>query len=104
MNTPTNNTIYDKYAMTLFHQLPQGIKENILYTLEDLVEKYHTDNKPLFEQRLGLLNKPMRKTVTIDQLATEQNYKGFDNEKANKIIKDLALEEPIEELLKVLSR
>ena len=61
MKTPTNNTIYDKYAMTLFHQLPQGIQENILYTLEDLVEKYHTDNKPLFEQRLALLNKPIRK-------------------------------------------
>ncbi len=104
MKTPTNNTIYDKYAMTLFHQLPQGIQENILYTLEDLVEKYHTDNKPLFEQRLALLNKPIRKTVTIEQLATEQNYKGFDNEKANKIIKDLALEEPIEELLKTLTK
>ncbi len=104
MEITANNSMYDKYVITLLHQLPQGIKENILYTLEDLVEQYHTDNKPLFEQRLGLLNKPMRKTVTIDQLATEQNYKGFDSEKANKIIKDLALEEPIEELLKVLSK
>ena len=43
--------------------------------------------------------KPMRKHVTIEELAKEQNYQGTDWDKLNAIARDMAIEEPIELLL-----
>ena len=70
----------------------------------------HKQTKPLTvnEKLLATLSvndplraflKPMRKHVTIEELAKEQNYKGTDWDKLNAIARDMAIEEPIELLL-----
>ncbi len=43
--------------------------------------------------------KPLRKTLDIETLKKEQNYQGANKEKIERIIQEMAIEEPIEVLL-----
>ena len=43
--------------------------------------------------------KPVRKTITLEELIIEQNYKGTDWTKLNAMAKELDIQEPIELLL-----
>lgn len=43
--------------------------------------------------------KPIKSTITIEELIKEQNYKGTDWNKLNAIAENMAIQEPIEVLL-----
>jgi predicted HTH domain antitoxin len=43
--------------------------------------------------------KPIRSTITIEDLIKDQNYQGTNWDKLNKIAQNMAIEEPIEVLL-----
>lgn len=58
------------------------------------------DNFPAEDADLDQLVKPMRDTLDIDQLKVEQNYQGFNRAKTEQLIKEIDLQEPLEELLK----
>ena len=69
--------------------------------LEDLFQKngysekdFRLDNDPLREAI-----KPIKSTITIEELIKEQNYKGTDWNKLNAIAENMAIQEPIEILL-----
>ncbi len=47
--------------------------------------------------------KPLRKNITLDEILTEQKFKGFDRKKLDKLIEEIAIEEPIEDLLALLN-
>ena len=53
---------------------------------------------------LGLMNlmKPMRENLAIEELIREQNYMNPTEEELEKIISEVKIEEPIEELLKMI--
>lgn len=53
--------------------------------------KYIEENKDIF--------KGIRDSVTIEELAREQDYKGIDKEEFDKLVKELNIQEPIEDLL-----
>ena len=48
--------------------------------------------------------KPIRSNVSLEQIKKEQNYKPISYKEFRKIADELALEEPIEELLALLTK
>lgn len=55
--------------------------------LNELVEKYKTTIEPDFD---------------FEKIIKEQNYKGLDSKKMDKLIEEIDIEEPLEDLLKML--
>ena len=44
----------------------------------------------------------MREELDIEQLKLEQNYKGFNKEEVDQLIKEIDIQEPIEDLLRMV--
>jgi len=61
-------------------------------------------DKPTFEVRTKAddIIKPLRKTITLDSLLKEQQFKGFDRAAIDELIKEINVQEPIEALLGML--
>ncbi len=86
--------------MRKYHLVENIIKlsdERLLSQLEEMLHAYQTAR-----QSIRYLAKPMRTTLDIDQLVKEQNFKGVDKSKVDNLIEDMAIETPIEDLLKML--
>ena len=45
--------------------------------------------------------KPVREKITVEDLIHEQNYKGFDRAAFDKLVTELDIQDPIEELLAI---
>lgn len=71
--------------------------EEVLNKLELLLDEYSKGNLILME-----IVKPIRENLDVEQLKKEQNYQGFDKEEVDRLIKEIDLQEPIEELLKMI--
>lgn len=71
--------------------------EEVLNKLELVLDEYSRGNLILME-----IVKPIREKLDIEQLKKEQNYQGFDKEEVDRLIKEIDLQEPIEELLKMI--
>ena len=51
------------------------------------------------EHLIHQITRPMRETLTVEDLIREQNYKGFDRKGFDKLVAELDIQDPIEELL-----
>ena len=71
--------------------------EEVLNKLELVLKEYSKGNLILMD-----IVKPIREKLDIEQLKKEQNYQGFDKEEVDRLIKEIDLQEPIEELLKMI--
>ncbi len=71
--------------------------EKLLDKLEVLIKDY----KPVDDALFGLV-KPLREKLDIEQLKVEQNYSGFDPEEVEKIIQEMDIREPLDELLEMI--
>ena len=71
--------------------------EEVLNKLELVLNEYSRGNLILMD-----IVKPIREKLDIEQLKKEQNYQGFDKEEIDRLIKEIDLQEPIEELLKMI--
>ena len=71
--------------------------EEVLNKLELVLNEYSRGNLILME-----IIKPIREKLDIEQLKKEQNYQGFDKEEVDRLIKEIDLQEPIEELLEMI--
>ncbi len=70
--------------------------EEVLNKLELLLKEYSSGNATLME-----IVKPMSEELDIEQLKLEQNYKGFNKEEVDQLIKEINIQEPIEDLLRM---
>lgn len=70
-----------------------------LAAIEAAISGFHRRDD---EDVLRKLAKPMRKKLDIEELKREQNYKGPNKERLEQLIKELAIEEPLEDLLKMI--
>ncbi len=52
---------------------------------------------------LDELIKPMKKTISVETLVSEQNYEGIDKDKFENLVDELDIKESIEDLLKMLN-
>ena len=71
--------------------------EEVLNKLELVLNEYSRGNLILME-----IVKPIREKLDLEQLKKEQNYQGFDKEEVDRLIKEIDLQEPIEELLEMI--
>ena len=71
--------------------------ESLFVQLEDLIKESLTVSDPLLK-----IAKPIKKKLDIDQLIKEQNFKGFNKKKFDKLVKELNIQEPIEQLLEMI--
>lgn len=56
------------------------------------------------EELLAQITKPMKKTLDVEEMKREQNWKPVDIEELQEIIKQMDIQEPIELLLSQLSK
>ena len=54
------------------------------------------------ELLLKALSAPIRKKTDLNAIIKEQNYSGFNRKKFDKLIKEIDIQEPVEELIKML--
>jgi hypothetical protein len=71
--------------------------EEVLNKLNLVIDEYSKGNFILME-----VVKPIREKLDIEQLKKEQNYQGFDKGEVDQLIKEIDLQEPIEELLEMI--
>ena len=71
---------------------------------EGAIEKLEQILKEYAESRDSIrhLLKPMKQKLDVDQLVEEQNFQGVNTEKIEQLIKEINLEEPIEDLLEMI--
>ncbi len=81
----------------LIEEIMRTTDEQILGKFEEILKEYH--------QSMGSIKhlvKPTRSKTNVDQLVKEQGYKGVDKAKVDQLIEEINIEEPIEDLLKML--
>jgi len=71
--------------------------EEVLNKLDLVIDEYSRGNFILME-----IVKPIREKLDIEQLKKEQNYQGFDKDEVDQLIKEIDIQEPIEELLEMV--
>lgn len=71
--------------------------EEVLNKLALVLDEYARGHLVLME-----IIKPIRDKLDVEQLKKEQNYQGFDKEEVNRLIKEIDLQEPIEDLLEMI--
>lgn len=68
----------------------------------DKVEQ--TINDINHQAELDNIFKPMRESISVEELRKEQNYQGIDRDEFFRLIDELDIQEPIEDLLAMLSK
>ena len=81
----------------LIEQLMEVSDEDTLQNIEHIFSTYLNRVKSIKH-----LIKPTREKLNIDELIKEQNYKGADKSIIDNLVDEMAIEEPIEDLLKMI--
>lgn len=71
-------------------------------SLRRLRENIQEIKKQPTEKQLEMLEKlakPIRKKTDIDELIKEQNWKGVNREKFDRLVKEMDIKEPLEQLI-----
>ncbi len=87
----------DSKKQHLIEEIKEISDDNLLLGLGLLIQQWKAKNAALLR-----LVKPHRKTLDIEVLKKGQNYKGFDKKLFDSLIKDLNIQEPIEELVAMI--
>ncbi len=81
----------------LIQRISKIREEKQLLMLEQYIEKIQQK-----EIELNTIFKPSKKTLTVEELIEEQNYKGINKEKIDKLIDEMDVQESLEDLLAML--
>jgi hypothetical protein len=65
-----------------------------LQRVREMLESLSKDNDLLYR-----IVKPVREKITIEDMIKEQDYKGFDRNAFDKLVIEMDIQDPIEELL-----
>lgn len=68
--------------------------DKVEQTINDINQQAELDN----------IFKPMRESISVEELRKEQNYQGIDRDEFFRLIDELDIQEPIEDLLAMLSK
>ena len=86
----------DSRKYKLIQEIMKLDNEEALSKLEEEVESIQQ------EEVFWTAIKPLRKTLTLEQMIKEQNYKPIEKDEFFKMVDELDIEESIEELLSML--
>jgi uncharacterized protein YjgD (DUF1641 family) len=81
----------------LIEEIMQLSDEQVLRKFEEILKEYHDSMESLRH-----LIKSTREKTDIDQLIKEQGFKGIDKAKMDKLVAEIAIEEPIEDLIEMI--
>lgn len=81
----------------LIEQIMAIQEEALLNRLEILLNNLTQENQALLK-----LIQPTREKLDIEKLAQEQNYQGVDQDEMNRLVKEIALDEPLEDLIEAV--
>ena len=87
----------DNRKIQLINALTNIEDDFLIQQLESLLLK--KQSKKLLLEKLA---KPRRAKMDIETLKKEQNYQGFDRVKFDKLVREINLQEPIEELIAMI--
>ena len=81
-------------------QLISSIKnEKVLAQIQEKLEEIRRK-----EELIAQITRPMKKTLDVEEMKREQNWKPIDRAELQAIIKEMDIQEPIELLLSQLSK
>lgn len=85
--------------MNLIVEITHLDNEKSLHRIAEIINE--EKKRPNEEQRelLKKLTKPMRKKLDIEELKREQNWKSLDREKFDRLVRELDIQEPLEQLI-----
>jgi hypothetical protein len=92
-------TLTDR-KLNLIVQIAKISDEESVRHIEDAISNLKT--KGITKKQRELLEKlarPMREKLDIEQLIKEQNWKPIDREEFDKLIKEMDIQEPLEQLI-----
>lgn len=81
----------------LIEQIMAIQEEALLNRLEILLNNLTQENQALLK-----LIQPTREKLDIEKLAQAQNHQGVDQDKMNRLIEEIALDEPFEDLIEAV--
>lgn len=73
--------------------------EKVLAQIQEKLEEIRRK-----EELIAQITRPMKKTLDVEEMKREQNWKPIDREEWDRLVKDLDIQEPIEELLALLTK
>ena len=85
--------------LELIVQISKLDDEDSVYKVKSFIEHL---NKKTFKNKSDLLQKlakPMRKKLDLEELKREQNWKPIDRKKFDRLVKEIDIQEPLEQLL-----
>lgn len=85
--------------LELIRKIMDEQDETKLHAVEATLAAAHQSDQ---EEMLRRIAKPVRRKLDIEELKREQNYSEPNEERLEYLIKELAVEEPLEELLKMI--
>ena len=90
--------------MTLEAKKLDLINKITLVESEDLISELQTLLSQLQDKELLLkkLSVPIIKKSDLDEIILKQNYAGFNRKEFDKLIKEINIQEPVEELIKMI--
>ncbi len=91
-------TSSESLKLSLIRQISVLDDATLLAQLDTILKQYPSKNDDILKK----LSTPRRKTLDIEQLKKEQNFTQFDRARFDQLIKELDIQEPIEELLKMI--
>jgi hypothetical protein len=74
--------------------------EKLELFVEDMEKKIIATKTP--EELLAKFVKPRKENIDIEALIKEQNYQGYNSKRADALVKEMNIQEPIEDLLKMI--
>ncbi len=83
--------------LDLINKITLVESEELLSELQVLFNQWQ--DKELF---LKSLVAPVRKKTDLDEIIKAQNYKGFNRKEFDKLVKEIDIQEPVEELIKMI--
>lgn len=94
-----NSQTLDSIKMNLIVEITHLDDEKSLRRIAEVIgeEKKRPTEKQL--ETLEKLAKPMRKKLDLEELKREQNWKPIDRKEFDRLVKELDIQEPLEQLL-----
>jgi hypothetical protein len=92
--------------LKLIQQIMNLESENFLSKIETDIRKfvYSTSNHSTEKESFWAAVRPIKKTLSIEELIIEQNYKPIEKNEFYTKVATLQIEEPLEELLNMLKK
>jgi hydroxylamine reductase (hybrid-cluster protein) len=94
-----NTENLDSIKIDLIVHITKLNDEDLARQIKDFVEDLEKRPTEKQSEMLKKMAKPMRKKLDIEELKREQNWKPIDRDEFDRLIKEIDIQEPLEQLI-----